>query len=700
MPVNNELATDMWYRYQYLRENGHRHYIDKSIKCEDFFAGLQWDPKDLALLKAQKRPALTINKIIATMSNVMGEQIYNRTDIAYRPRSKGANGDVANALSKVFAQISDNNQLPWVRSDVFADGVITGRGFYDVRLGFSDSMRGEVEISQLNPKNVMIDADADEYDPDHWGDVLITKWMSPDQIELMYSKASADLLRGRQETYFPYAYDALDRDRDRFGGPRTIHYGQGPEMQRGTTRNIRVLDRQWRKLSKIEHFVDIELGDMRPVPLEWDHNQVSEYLANNPNISVIKKLAHRIRWTVIADNVVLHDDWSPYSHFTVVPFFPHFRRGRTMGLVENLLGPQELLNKVSSQELHVVNTVANSGWKVKHNALKNMSTAELEARGAMSGLVLELDEIANAEKINPNQTPTGLDRISFKAEEHIKGISGVSDYMSGFAREDVSAKAVQLNQNKGSANLAKPLDNLNRTDWLLARNILDLVQQYYTEQRLVFITTDRMNNATETMTVNEMTPEGQIANDLTLGEYSAVVTSRPERDMFEESQFEQALRLRVEAGIPIDDKYIIQSSRLQDKNEILADMDQKSQTPEAQEDAQLARRAKLAEVEGVEAENQLKAAKAQAEALKSGAEQDTTSVEMAKMEREFELEARKIEMETQLKREQMEMEMQLKREQMEAEMSIKRETALRDAATKRVMAAQQAARTPTPTGAN
>ena len=60
-------------------------------------------------------------------------------------------------------------------------------------------LRGEVRIEQLNPKNVLIDADADEYDPDKWGDVIITKWMSPDQIEMLYSKADADLLRGRQE---------------------------------------------------------------------------------------------------------------------------------------------------------------------------------------------------------------------------------------------------------------------------------------------------------------------------------------------------------------------------------------------------------------------------------------------------------------------------------------------------------------------
>ena len=43
-------------------------------------------------------------------------------------------------------------------------------------------------------------------------------------------------------------------------------------------------------------------------------------------------MVRRIRWTVVADDIVLHDDWSHTP--TVVPFFPHFRKGNTIGPVE------------------------------------------------------------------------------------------------------------------------------------------------------------------------------------------------------------------------------------------------------------------------------------------------------------------------------------------------------------------------------
>ena len=718
MPVNSTLANEVWCRYAYLRDNGHLDFVKKSTVCEDFFVGLQWDPNDVALLKSYRRPALTINKIISTISNVMGEQIFNRTDIAFKPRNEGATSEVADALTKVFMQIGDNNLLNWVRSDVFADGIVGSRGFFDVRLDFTDSLRGEVRIEQLNPKNVLIDADADEYDPDKWGDVIITKWMSPDQIEMLYSKADADLLRGRQDSYFPYGYDSIDRDRDRFGHPRSMYtYNTGPDSGDNNTRNIRVIERQWKKLDRVLHFVDVGTGDTRTVPVDWDQARIQQHMAQNPNLALTKKLVQRIRWTVVADNVVLHDDWSPYKHFTVVPYFPYFRRGRTVGLVENLIGPQELLNKVSSQELHVVNTTANSGWKVKRNALQNMSVGELEQRGAQTGLVLELDELTNAEKIQPNQTPSGLDRISYKAEEHIKSISGVSDYMQGFAREDVAAKSVQTNKQSGQANLAKVMDNMNRTDFILARNILDIVQEYYTEQRLLYITTDRLTNTTEQLTVNQPTPEGMIVNDLTLGEYAVVVTNQPERDTFEETQFDQAVRLRTEAGVQIPDKYIIQSSRLKDKAEIVKELEGDQNSPEAQAAAQLKQRASEAEVTKLEAEAmqkqsdaQLKQAKSQKELASIGQDsgQDELAMEQYKLDAEMAMEQQKMDQEFALKKEQMEREFALKREQMAAEMQLKREQAAADTAIKqqqareqamaqRVAAVEQARNTPKPT---
>ena len=634
MPVNSELSYKTWLRYAQIRDNGHTKYVEKVDKCERFLAGDQWNPIDRAVLEAVRRPVLTINKLLSTMSNIMGEQINNRAEISFRPRS-GAPAATAEVLTKVFKQISDNNQLDWKRSDMFADGVIGSRGFLDIRLGMGDHAVGEVKIENLNRKNVLIDSDADDYDPDNWSEVFTTKWLTADDIAVLYNKEDAELLRNRDNASFPYGYDSIQLNRDRFGDPRTATYNNGMDNS-NVLRNIRVVERQYRELDRQKHFLNPRTGDMRPVPESFSRDQIA-YFVTTYGFMVVPKLVRRIRWTTIADNVELHHAWSPYKHFTVVPYFPYLRYGRTIGLVENLLGPQELLNKVTSQELHITNTTANSGYIVQTGKLVNMTSAELEQKGAQTGLVIEVSgDVREAlTKITPNSVPSGLDRISFKAEESIKTISGVSDSMQGFDREDVAAKAIQAKRQAGSTNLIKPLDSLARTDFIIARNVLDIVQEFYTEERLMTIVHDEATGETETFVVNQPNPnppvEGdenpyeEIINDLTVGEYDVVVSSVPRRETLEDSQFEQAVNLR-ELGVQLPDSVLVDSSRLLNKKDILKQMAGDKESPEAQEAAELERRMRAAEVSKAEAEAGQKQADAGLKTAKTGETQAKTAV--------------------------------------------------------------------------
>jgi hypothetical protein len=630
MATKIPVSEEIWARYRHARDNGHLVFMRKADTCERFFRGDQWDATDVAALKLANRPALTINKILSTISNVAGEQIYNRNEISFRPIN-GSPAETAEALRKVFKQISNNNQLDWRRSDMFLDGIITSRGYLDVRMDFSDNMRGEVRISNLNPKNVIPDGDADEYDPDTWNEVWVTKWMTLDDIAVLYGEDKAALLKNQTGGVDGVEYQGSDDSnyRDRFSG--NIMFAQAGEngtIIMSTVRNVRVVERQYRILDRRKHFINMTTGDTRPVPAEWNKNHIAEM--ERLGFEVISKMAKRIRWTVVAGDITLHDEWSPYNHFTVVPYFPYLRHGQTIGLVENLTGPQELLNKVSSQELHVVNTTANSGYKVKTGALANMSVEELEQQGSKTGLVIELNgDLADIEKLTPNATPQGLDRISYKAEEHIKTISNVGDSQQGQDREDVSGKAIQQKRQASSASQAKPMDSLQRTDFILARNILDLIQNFMSEEQIISITHGGISGEHEDITVNQMTPEGTIVNDLTIGEYAVVMTSVPQRETLEDSQFDQAVALK-ELGIAIPDEVLIESSRLMNKKEIMTKMAQVTESPEAQ--AQVALQKAMAEAELTktqaeagqkQADTALKQAKTQSEGVKAQKEAAT-----------------------------------------------------------------------------
>jgi hypothetical protein len=326
MPVDTAKTLEQYNRYIRARDTGHTAFVDKSHTCREFFFGRQWKQEDIEALTKFRRPALTINKVKTTVSTVLGEQIANRSEISFRPRGGDAHADLADVLTKVFKQISDNNQLAWLRSDVFADGMVSGRGFFDVRLDFNDSMMGEVRIDHINPNCVLLDPDASSYDPQRWNEVFVTGWTTPDDIEALYSAEDAELLRLRDHSSFGYSYDSVAQVtlRDSFAGKERVipAYSTGARQKdTHTLRMCRIIERQYRMLRKVRHFVNPSTGDMRPIPDEWTRDRVA-LMCQTAGLVVTDKLVRAIRWTVTCDDVVLKDEWSPYTFLTIVPYFP------------------------------------------------------------------------------------------------------------------------------------------------------------------------------------------------------------------------------------------------------------------------------------------------------------------------------------------------------------------------------------------
>lgn len=696
MPMNDAIARDQWARYVYSREAGHRDYIIKANKCEDFFSGNQWDASVKSALEDVKRPALTLNTVLSTLASIFGEQIDLATEIAFKPRYNAPpkNADV---LTKVFRCISDDNQLSWVREEVFADGCVTSRGYYDVRLKFKHNQAGEVEISQLNPRTVLPDPDASTYDPDEWNDVIVTRWMSSDDISLLYNAADGKALAGRSESVWTDGFDSLDVKNDRFGGTTTLRRMDATDEMKKTMQGIRVIDRQHRVLSRVKMFVDPKTGDKMQVPDQWGQAEIAASVA--AGIIVQDELIKRVRWTVTAEDYVLHDDWSPFKRFTVVPFFPHFRYGRTVGIVEGLIDPQELLNKAVSQELHIVNTMANSGWKVKTGALANMSIDELEQNGAKTGIVIEVSGNPDTDivKIEPNNIPTGLDRLSFKAEQYIKLISNRGNNQLGMTRPDQSGKLAEVSNQAADVTLRKVMRNLERTDHLLARNVLELVQNFYTDNRIMHIITDDLTGATEEISINLPDPAtGEVLNDLSLGTYTTVITSQKARRTLDENELMEAVELK-KLGVQIPDRFLIENSGLRKKGDIIKAMDAEAASPEGQIKRKaevLAHQLQVATMKGEVSNLEAQATQHRAKAALTTAQTITEAKgqpgEAEKAQAEMALEKQKADQKMELDQRAHDQKMQMQREEHDMKMQLQQAEAAEKRRAMRIQAAATA----------
>ena len=655
------IAAGQWDRYVRARDNGHLEYIEMAKKCDAFYRGDQWDDNDISNLEAEGRPALTINTVLPTVNTVLGEQSTRRADVQFKPR-RGGEAEVAHTLTKLYMQIADNNKLDWVEQQVFSDGLILdGRGWFDVRMDFSDHVEGEIRITAKDPLDILIDPDAKDSDPKTWNEVFETRWMTLDEIQESYGKKKAEQLQFIAENGNSYGRDSVEYEENRFGDldAETDYIGistTGSDDDYRNLRALRVIERQHRRMQRVMCFVDPVTGDSRDAPDELSETKIKK-VGKQYGLSVISKVKRKVRWTVTCDQIVIHDDWSPYDNFTLIPFFAYFRRGRPFGMVRNLLSPQEQLNKIASQELHIVNTTANSGWMVESGSLVGLSADDLEEHGAETGLVLEYNRGSTPPvKIQPNSIPTGLDRISQKAAANIKAISGINDSMLGSDSAEVSGIAIRAKQNRGVIMIQVPLDNLRKARQYLAESILHCIQRFYTEERVIQVTNeDDPLKPREEMVINQPTPEGRIINDLTLGEYDVIIYTAPARDSFDEVQFAEALNLR-QVGVSIPDDAIIEYSHLARKGELakrIRMLTGVEQSPEQQEMAAAQQQMQMQSVQLEIAKMQAEVEKIQSEtAVNMSKVQDTTDVEpqlrLAELQAKLEMKMQELELRREL----------------------------------------------------
>lgn len=561
---NTSVAEENFTAYTRFRDAGHTEWLKEATRFDEFYRGKQWREADVQRLAEVKRPALTFNRIKPAIGVYLGEHIGRQTMFTFKPRS-AATAEGAHALTQTVMNIQATNNYQFVEQEVLADGLIMDRGFFDVRLDFTDHLMGEVRIVSKDPATILIDPDATSYDPDTWSGFIETRWLTLDEVELFHGKDKADTVRAFAESGTTFGTDSVYGDTK----PHTFSEGASALMavsdDKPEVKKVRVIDRQYRKLSMQKFFVTPN-GDLRPVPDTWDAKRVAA-MKQAYGLKTIKRLARRIRWTVTADNVVLHDEWSPYSSFTLLGYFPYWRRGAPTGAVRDLVDPQEMHNKATSQELHVINTTANSGWLVEEGSLANMQPEDLEERGAETGLVVTYRRgRPMPEKIKPNTVPTGLENLSAKGSVAIAEISGTAPLM-GLDSPEVSGVALEQRQGRALVPMRVPQANMDRTRNLLAKRVLSIIQMYYTESRIVRVYDENGAPTDETMMLNGIDPVLGTVNDVTSGEYDVVISSMPARETFEDIQFAEALQLR-EVGVTMPDDVIIKMSHLREREQI------------------------------------------------------------------------------------------------------------------------------------
>lgn len=656
MSDKRTVARENWNAYIRARDSGHEEWVKEAAKYNRFYrgGGEQWEEADRKRLESQGKPVLEVNMILSTINTMLGERINQRSEIKFRP-TRGGSAKLAEAvLTPLARHIQEDNNYHFVEGEVFADGLIQDRGFLDIRMDFDKDVRGEVRITAVDPLTVLPDPLAQSYDTREWNEVTTTRWMTLDEIETQYGKEHRKKVEG-----FVSSGDGLDHygndciewytRESSFGDPDEV-IGLD-EREAPLIRRVRVIERQHKRLTKVKLFAHPDTGDMEEINEDME-DVIAAQIAGEHGMEIVERVLPRIRWTVTVGDHVVMDVWSRYRTFTIVGFFPYWRRGRPFGVVRNLIGPQEQLNKSESQELHVINTTANSGYAVEAGSLVNMTIHDLEERGAESGIVLEYRQGAQPpEKIRPNPPPSGIGQVSAKASAAIRTISGVYDAVAGDSGREISGVKLEKQVDRGLVQQQVPFDNLNRTRQIVGEILYGLIRDFYTEERVYHVADFNIpGSPILPVEINKEQFDGGILNDVTVGEYAVAVDVGPSRDSVQETQFAEALQLR-EAGVGIPDYAVVENSHLLHRHE-LAELLRKMQgfaepTPEQQQAQQQMQQIQMEMLMAELANNKAKAALLQAQAQEAMAQaqqrQTQTQLEPQKAQMDIQLEMQKLE---------------------------------------------------------
>jgi hypothetical protein len=125
----------------------------------DFEAGEQLSEDDKAILQDAKRPIVIFNRIGTTVDSVAGQEVGNRQEVQFLPRTQGVvkKNELLTSAAKWFRQQCDAEDE---ESDAFRDMVVCGMGWTETRLDYEDNPEGDPKIDRTDPLEMGWDSGA------------------------------------------------------------------------------------------------------------------------------------------------------------------------------------------------------------------------------------------------------------------------------------------------------------------------------------------------------------------------------------------------------------------------------------------------------------------------------------------------------------------------------------------------------------
>ena len=508
-----------------------------------FEAGDQTLWNDLySAMPSARRKNFNFNRIKRVVNMISGHQRRNRKSTIVTPVE---NGDAltADQFTKILMWINQREGVLETVSEAFNGALITGLNLLQVWVDYRvDPISGSIKVDNCPYNSFLMDPFFRKKDLSDcnalWKRSYLSKFeclsLLPeheDLIEAMSGKVRSD----GKFNHMPETTNA--------GGPALLTYD---EYYYKTHRKQKLL-------------VDTQTGET----LEWkgqDDERLSLFLQTYPTVIVTNQEVPTVNVAIVLQGKVVYDGINPLGIDTY-PFVPVFGyhspelsdySWRVQGIVRGLRDAQYLYNRRKVIELDILESQVNSGWKYKENALVDPRDIYLAGQGR--GVAVKAEAMmSDVERIQPASIPSSMIALSESLANELQQISGVNEELLGAAADDKAGILAMLRQGAGLTTLQTLFDQLDYSQRLLGKIMIQIIQSNFTPGKV--------------QRIIEQEPTPQFYNKA-FGRYDAAVEEGLNTTTQRQMQFAQLLQLR-EVGVPIPDDILVEACTVQEKQKLM-----------------------------------------------------------------------------------------------------------------------------------
>lgn len=508
-------------------------------------------------LPANRRRQFTFNRIARVVHMIEGHQRRNRKSTIVTPVENG-DTETADQFTKILMWVNNQENVLETISKSFHGALITGMNFLQVWVDYrSDPVNGNIKVDNCSYNSFLIDPFFRKSDLSDcnfiWKRSYLTKRecisMMPDHTDTILGLMGNDNNRDGKFQFLPESYN--------YGMKDLLTYDEY----------------YYRDFRKQKLLVDTKTGEAQ----EWrsqDEDRLKEFLRIYPEVTVIESDVPTVRLAVLVQGKVLYDGPNPLGidsypfiptfayYYPELPYFPY----RIQGVVRGLRDSQYLYNRRKVIELDILESQVTSGFLYKENSLVNPKDVFLSGQGR--GIALKEEAaMTDVQPIPAPAIPPSMIELSKILGDEISQISGINEELLGSANDDKAGILSMLRQGAGLTTLQILFDQLDVTQKLLGKMMIDIIQANFTPGKIKKI-------------LEGKEPTAQFYNKA-FGKYDAVVEEGLNTTTQKQMQFSQLLQLR-EAGVPIPDDVLLEASTMQNKKELIEAI-QKSQQAQQQQ---------------------------------------------------------------------------------------------------------------------